>query len=427
MIAKIGRSSNLYGALAYNNIKVEKQQGQIIMCNKIIETALGSFTASQLLKSFEPYLLANRNTEKHTIHISLNPDPRDEVTDEMFCEMALQYMDTMGYGEQPFVVFKHTDLDRSHIHIVSVCVDENGRKIADKFEKSRSMEVCRELENKHGLVCATEKDSNQNEKTFSPVDHLSGDVKSQIASVVRHLPSYYKFQTLGEYNALLSLFNITAEKVEGTADGRNFRGLVYSAVDEKGNKTGIPFKASLFGKKAGLDTLEKHFESCKIELKNSEHRNSVKAAIKIAMQQATDDIGFKGILSDKGINLVVRRNETERIYGVTFIDHNSKTVWNGSRLGKEFSANVFNELWKDRGEVENDIGNELQPVYNISNNTEATTEEPHKLFDLTIEQFNYDQNLVDAFASLLPDSQAEDYEEQDFANRMKRKKRNRSK
>src|SRR5690606_7993364 len=152
MIAKIGRSSNLYGALTYNNLKVEKEHGHIIMCNKIIETVSGSFTASQLLKSFEPYLLANRNTERHTIHISLNPDPKDHVTDEMFCEIAQNYMEAMGYAEQPFVVFKHTDLDRSHIHIVSVCVDENGRKISDKFEKRRSMEICRDLEKKFQLV-----------------------------------------------------------------------------------------------------------------------------------------------------------------------------------------------------------------------------------------------------------------------------------
>jgi hypothetical protein len=80
------------------------------------------------------------------LHISLNPDPKDKVSDDKFREMAEQYMREMGYGEQPFVVFKHTDIDRSHIHIVSVCVDEEGKKISDKFEKMRSMNVCRELE-----------------------------------------------------------------------------------------------------------------------------------------------------------------------------------------------------------------------------------------------------------------------------------------
>ena len=215
MIAKIGRSGNLYGALPYNNLKVEKEYGQILFANKIIEMPNAVYSVAQLTQSFEPYLIANRNTEKHTLHISLNPDPKDQVSDDKFREMAQEYMQEMGYGEQPFVVFKHTDIDRSHIHIVSVCVDENGKKISDKFEKMRSMNVCRELERKHNLIPATDKERKQKDKIFRPVDYRAGDVKSQVASVIRHLPNYYQFQTLGEYNALLSLFKITTEKVEG--------------------------------------------------------------------------------------------------------------------------------------------------------------------------------------------------------------------
>ncbi len=130
-------------------------------------------------------------------------------------------MREMGYGEQPFVVFKHTDIDRNHIHIVSVCVDEEGKKISDKFEKMRSMNVCRELERQTRIDTRNgQREHRQNDKVFRPVDYQTGDVKSQIASVVRHLPNYYQFQTLGEYNALLSLFNITTEKVEGELQGK---------------------------------------------------------------------------------------------------------------------------------------------------------------------------------------------------------------
>ena len=170
MIAKIGRSANLYGALAYNNLKVEHENGQILLANKIIETANGQYSVAQLAQSFATYLIANRQTEKHTIHISLNPDPKDTVSDDKFRQIAEQYMREMGYGEQPFVVFKHTDIDRTHIHIVSVCVDEEGKKISDKFEKMRSMKLCRELEKQHGLIPATEKERNQNDKIFRPVD-----------------------------------------------------------------------------------------------------------------------------------------------------------------------------------------------------------------------------------------------------------------
>lgn len=61
-----------------------------------------------------------------------------------------------------------------------------------------------------------------------------------------------------------------------------------------------------------------------------------------ALRQSVDERDFRDRLAKEQIDLVLRRNETGRIYGVTFIDHHSRTVLNGSRLGKEFSANMLN-------------------------------------------------------------------------------------
>ncbi|MBW0165542.1 MAG: relaxase/mobilization nuclease domain-containing protein [Sediminibacterium sp. Gen4] len=422
MIAKIGRSGNLYGALAYNQLKVENENGQILFANKMIETASGHYSVAQLAQSFAPYLIANRNTEKHTLHISLNPDPNDKVSDDKFREMAEQYMREMGYSEQPFVVFKHTDIDRSHIHIVSVCVDEQGKKISDKFEKMRSMNVCRELERKHGLILATDKERNQTDKVFRPVDYRAGDVKSQIASVVRHLPNYYQYQTLGEYNALLSLFNITAEKIEGELQGKMQQGLLYIPLNEKGERAGHPFKASLFGKSAGFPALELHFAKCKTALKDTPTKQTLKSAVTIALKSTSDELSFKKQLAEQGINVVVRRNDARRIYGITFIDHNSKAVWNGSRLATELSANTFNDYWNNNIKPEIKEPVVLQPKLSTSNDADLPAEEPHHLFDfLTTEK--HEDGLVEALGGLLPEAQGEDYEELDFANKMKKKRK----
>lgn len=423
MIAKIGRSANLYGALAYNNLKVEKENGQILLTNKIIETSDGQYSVAQLAQSFAPYLLANLNTQKHTLHISLNPDPKDTVSDNTYREMAQQYMREMGYGEQPFVVFKHTDIDRSHIHIVSVCVDEQGKKISDKFEKMRSMNVCRELEKQHRLIPATDKERQQSDKIFKPVDYKAGDVKSQIASVVRHLPNYYQFQTLGEYNALLSLFNITTEKMESESQGKHREGLLYIPLNEQGEKAGHPFKASLFGKNAGLPALKSHIGICDMKMKDHPTKPTLKAAVTIALQSTADEPTFKRQLAEQGINVVVRRNDTGRIYGITFIDHNSKTVWNGSRLGKELSANTFNNYWNNNIKPDIKEPDEQKVKMSRSKDTEdLPAEKPHPMFDIGSTDKKED-GLIEAFGGLLPEAQGEDYEEQDFANRMKKKRK----
>ncbi|OXB07785.1 conjugal transfer protein MobB [Flavobacterium pectinovorum] len=423
MIAKIGRSGNLYGALAYNQLKVENENGQILFANKMIETANGRYSVAQLAQSFAPYLIANRNTEKHTLHISLNPDPKDKVSDDWYMEMAEAYMQELGYGQQPYVVFKHTDIDRSHIHIVSVCVNEEGKKISDKFEKMRSMNICRELERKYDLIPATDKEHKQNNKVFRPVDYKAGDVKSQISSVIRHLPNYYKYQTLGEFNALLALFNVTAEKVQGEVQGKMQQGLLYFPLNEKGERAGHPFKASLFGKNAGLPSLELHYEKSKETLKDHPAKPTITAAVNIALKSTSDEMAFKKHLGDQGINVVVRRNDTGRVYGITFIDHNSKTVWNGSRLGKDLSANTFNDYWNNdiKPEIRGPV--ELQSKISSLNNADFPAEEPHHLFDFLNTTEKHEDGLIEALGGLLPEANGDDYQEQDFANRMKKKRK----
>ena len=74
------------------------------------------------------------------------------------------------------------------------------------------------------------------------------------------------------------------------------------------------------------------------------------------MRNAKSEQEFRELLKQEHIDVVFRRNDTGRIYGVTFIDHERREAFNGSRMGKEFSANVFNGLvnwwegipWQDR-------------------------------------------------------------------------------
>lgn len=424
MIAKIGRGANMMGALSYNQLKVEKENGQILATQRIMETPDGRYTVAQLHRSFEPYFMANKRTEKPVLHISLNPDPADKVSDAQFVKMAQEYMERLGYGEQPYIVFKHTDIERTHIHIVSTCVDRYGKKIPDNYEKLRSMEICRALEQKYNLVPATEKQHTGNEQVFRPVDYRAGDVKSQIASVVRHLPKYYSYASLGAYNALLSLFNITAEEVKGELHGQPKNGLVYFALNEQGEKASNPFKASLFGKQAGLDELQNQFAKAKEKMKADPVRAVLKSTIEVAMHTATNETDFKKQLLEQGINTVVRRTDGGRIYGMTFIDHESRTVWNGSALGKNLSANVFNDWWNEqavgqRQEAEKTNAQNQSP--NAGNTVEK--EEAHALFNFLNKEQPTDDLLIDGFEGLLPEAQGEDYEEQEFANRMKKKKK----
>ena len=430
MIAKIGRGANLIGALSYNQLKVDKENGEVLATHRIRETINGNYTIAQLYQSFKPYLIANKRTEKPVLHISINPDPRDKVSDEDFKQIAKDYIELMGYGDQPYVVFKHTDIERTHIHIVSTCVDRNGKKLPDNYEKLRSMDACRTLEQEYKLIPATEKTRNPKEEIFRPIDYRAANVKSQIASVVRHLPKYYHYQSLGAYNALLSLFNITAEEVKGELHGQTKQGLVYFALNEQREKASNPFKASRFGKQAGLDALQKHFEQSKEKMKTEPAKEILKKTIEVAIHTTSNETEFKKQLLDQSINTVVRRNNEGRIYGISFIDHESSTVWNGSQLGKNLSANIFNDCWNEKitQKHQDGIHDNMKTTYPEStNNTKPETEKPHSLFDFLdknqLTQTNLGLDFIESFGGLLPTTQGEDYEELAFANKMKKKSR----
>lgn len=420
MIAKISHGTKIYGALLYNHYKVLAGNAEILQMHQMLQTPSGEYTTDQLLSSFLPFLALNKKTEKTALHISLNPDPKDIVTDEDYIKIADEYMAKLGYGNQPYVVFKHNDIDRTHIHIVSTMIDHEGKKISDSFEKKRSMEICRELEKKYRLISADEKKVSK-ESILHPVDYIQGNIKTQIASVVRYLPKYYNFQSIGGYNALLSLFNISAEYVKNEYKGELKVGLVYFALDQNGNKVSNPFKSSLFGKQAGLFALRTTFEnSTKV---TQETKHLTRKLIDLALKNTAGELDFKNYLIELGINTVIRRNEQGRLYGISFIDHNTRNVLNGSHLGKPYSANIFHERFSLI-----QIKERAQPYLASSSKHkgQATSikDEVHCFFDFMLDTTSLfgNRGLVE---SLLLDNFAEDPEEQLFELSMRKKKRKR--
>ena len=179
MVAKISHGASLYGALHYNHEKVEKGTAEILSGNRMISDRPGlpGEDMRLALLSFENYLLANRNTEKPVLHIALSPAPEDKLTDEQLAELAQNYMQKMGYGDQPYIAYKHGDTHNTHIHIVSVCVDEEGRKINDSFEHHRSMTACRELEIDFGLRNGADMEERNQKAEIKKVDATQGDVR----------------------------------------------------------------------------------------------------------------------------------------------------------------------------------------------------------------------------------------------------------
>lgn len=423
MVAKIGKGSSLHGALSYNQEKVKEQQAKIIFSNRVMMNRDGSVNMYLANQSFAPYLVANKNTEKPVLHISINPHPDDKVSDEMYSEIAQTYMQKMGLGDQPYLVYKHEDLDRQHIHIVTVNVDEKGKKIGDSNNFYQSKKITRELEKIYNLHAAEKKKQSEELPTLKQVDYQSGDIKKQISNISKSLIKNYRFQSVNEFRALLSLYGVTVEEVKGEVKGKNYSGLVYSAIDDKGEKIGNPIKSSVIGKSVGYDALQSRLEYSAKYMKEHKIFESPKMIVGSAISNYTDKQTFLNDLAKNNINVVFRENTEGRIYGATFIDHQSRCVFNGSKMGKEFSANIFNELFKD------DTTNKYPLIINPADNTTtgSETDNPIESFTENTEYNNKQENSTIDISLL--EQHGTDYTEEAFTRRMENeeKKRKRAK
>ena len=411
MVAKISIGSSLYGALAYNAQKVNAGEGKLLATNRVFDGGDGRMDCARLLRDFCNCMPENVRTRNTVIHVSLNPHPDDRLTDMEMANIAQIYMERLGYGNQPYVIVKHEDIDRHHVHIVSVNVDEKGKRIDRDFLFRRSERIRKELEKEFHLHPAGHKRGEIREVVHK-IDIHKGDVKKQIASVLLSVATRYRFQTMGEYRALLSFYNIHVEETRGKVGDREYHGLVYSATDDKGNKVGNPFKASLFGKSTGYAAIEKRFSLSKKQITEKKFTEPTKRTVFQALGETYHRDKFVSLLKAKGIDTVLRLTDEGRIYGATFIDHRTGCVLNGSRMGKELSANALQEHFTLPYADEKPIPFTLHPEETVQEHSVVQGDNENPSFGLGL---------------LNPSGQAVNAEEEDFIRKMKRRKKRKGK
>ena len=340
MIAKISATENLGGALGYNFKKVEKGEANILLTAELYQSKEGRYTIEDVLADMEALIPKNCRTKKTVFHCSLNPHPDEKLSDEQLTQIAKEYMEALGYGNQPYIVFKHNDIAREHIHIVSLRVDSRGRKINDKFEKRRSKKITDALERKFGLIPSS-KVTDKAMKEMPKIDTTQRNIKEQVSNVVRMVLKHYHFCSLGELNAILSAYNLTVEEVKTEFRGKKYDGQVYVPTDDKGNKVSTPIHASDIGRGVGYTAVQNRMQKSKRAIKPLipaiRHR-----ILKVMCSSPQTEKVLQQRLKEQGLRTVVRKNEGGRIYGITFIDDKEGVALNGSRLGKGYAANIFN-------------------------------------------------------------------------------------
>ena len=340
MIAKISATENLGGALGYNFKKVEKGEASILLAAELYQDKEGTYTMAEVFADMQALIPEKCRTKKTVFHCSLNPHPDEKLSNETLMQIAKEYMEALGYGKQPYIVFKHNDIAREHIHIVSLRIDGEGKKINDKFEKRRSKQITDALERKFGLIPSSKVTDREMEEV-SKIDTTKGNIKEQVAETLRSVLKHYEFCSLGELNAILSVYNLAVEEVKTEFRGKKYDGLVYVPTDDKGDKVGTPIHASDIGRGVGYTAVQNRMQKSKQAVKPliPTVRNKVLQTMRTSPKTEEE---LRQRLEEQGLRVFIRKNESGHIYGITFIDDKAGVALNGSRLGKGYTANIFN-------------------------------------------------------------------------------------
>ena len=345
MVARIVSGKSIRGILNYNENKLRNAEAKVLLAAGFPRSP-DELSFKDKLERFEKLIARNERTKTNTLHITLNFSRQDKVDDDLLRLLAIEYMEAIGFGAQPFLVYRHFDAAHPHIHLATVNIDADGNRIeTHNIGKIQSEKARRELEDRYGLVKA-EQQNREVVFQLGKVDleravYGKRETKAAISTIVREVVGTYKFCSLPELNAALRQFGVLADPGAEGSVMRNKGGLVYSLLDENGDRVGIPIKASSIYSSPTLKSLEQKFPINKEERKPYVLR--LKHLLDKSLRNSKTELQFQKLLSDQGIRILIRENAQGQVYGITFIDNATRVVANGSTIGKEYGAKAFME------------------------------------------------------------------------------------
>ena len=347
MVAVIKTSRSINSILNYNENKVKEGVAECISAvNYPLELEKLSFTHKQ--NRFLKLSSLNENVKRNSVHISLNFDPSENHSKEKLIEIADAYMEKIGFGKQPYLVYQHYDAGHPHLHLVTNNIQRDGKRIDLHLIGVKKSEPARkEIEELFGLVKAEgrkqKEDFSLKPISVGRVQYGKAESKKAINSVLNKVLFDYKYSSLPELNAVLNLYNVHADR--GTEESRVFKnnGLLYKILDQNSKPIGVPIKASDFYIRPTLKFLQEKFKTNDAEKESC--KKYVKNAIKLAFfrENIFSPEKLSKMLERVSIHMILRKSNEGQLYGITYVDHTTKSVFNGSSLGKEFSAKGIQE------------------------------------------------------------------------------------
>jgi len=249
MIAKIIYGGGFYGVFAYAESKekslsvsengLEDKPGYERLSVNNFHDGRNFFSSkAQLADSLKRWSLKSKRVEKGVFHASIALPPGEKLSNEDINSLACAYMEKMGYGENPFVIYKHNDTHHEHLHIISSRVGDHGKLVNPSFEFKKNLGICRELEKEWGLqpVSSIKQKIGPEVQPIQASYTKKAPFKSNVLQNVEYAIKVKKIPSLEELSLFLKKRNI--ELVYNHPDGHRFpnAGILFYRLSDRGER-----------------------------------------------------------------------------------------------------------------------------------------------------------------------------------------------
>lgn len=301
MIVKFLSSTPSFSGVEYNTNKMDTGKGELMEVHNFGQLQGISDLRPEDYKNYLKAVSSKSNSIKNPqLHVALSAKG-SEFDKYQLTDIAVKWMNEMGYGKQPFLIVFHNDTSNNHVHIVSTRVDqETGKKIAHDFERVRGMEAINRL--------------------LGMGDKVSTDIKSALE---------FNFRTEAQFSMLLEKMGYT---VTSTGD--------ILSVIKFGKEQGTIPKAEV--KQLAKENIVDEKRLSQLKAIVSKYQKVYDGAVKPVYENLPGGgqgkvIGYQSPLSDYlhkkfGLDMVFHFKDEKPPYGYTIIDNANQNVFKGSEI-----------------------------------------------------------------------------------------------
>ncbi len=322
MIVKILSSAHNFAGIQYSERKNDLGKSELLMAENFGALNLqGNATRIDYINYMKAVAALNPRVKNKQFHAVISAKGKSQSVENM-AKIGKLFLEKMGYGQNPFLIYHHSDTDNTHIHLVSTRVDKNGFKIDDAFEKIRAQKAMLEI------------------RALDPKYEADMAMKNAMQ---------YNFSTIAQFKLLLELQGF---KIRTQDTGMDM--IRYGTVQRT----------------IGLESVQKKILDYQVPSERTRQLKAIFNKYAIGLSEAQ----WKSHMKEKfGMDLIFHRtDQAQSAYGYTIVDHAGKQVFKGSQIMKlsEFHKadrlakiqNLVSELAARPGLSMNDLRLELDKL-----------------------------------------------------------------